>query len=182
MRPLLLALPFALLPLCAAQAHDEHEHGSLGAHEHGTAQLNVALDGQTLEIELDSPAMNIVGFEHAATTAEQKAQAAAAQQRLDKPETLFALPAAAKCIAAQSEVNSPVFADAAPSKAHEGHEHADVDGHYQFQCDNPSALASIDFAPFFKAFPGTHKIAVQAITGSGQKGLEATPANSVLKF
>lgn len=182
MRPLLLALPFALLPFTAAHAHDEHEHGSLGAHEHGTAQLNVALDGETLEIELDSPAMNIVGFEHAPSTPEQKTQAAAAQQRLDEPETLFALPAAAQCTTAQSDVGSPVFGNAAESKGHEGHEHADVDAHYQFQCDNPSALASIDFAPFFKAFPGTHKIVVQAITSSGQKGLEATPANSLLKL
>ena len=54
MRPLLLAV--ALLPL-AAQAHDEHEHGSLGKHEHGVAQLNVALDGKTLELQVDSPAM-----------------------------------------------------------------------------------------------------------------------------
>ena len=60
MRRLLLALPFALLPLVAAQAHDDHDHahGTLGAHEHGVATLNVVLDGNTLELELDSPAMN----------------------------------------------------------------------------------------------------------------------------
>ena len=70
MRRLLLALPFALLPLAIAHAADEHdhEHGSLGAHEHGVGRLNAALDGQTLELELESPAMNLVGFEHAATT------------------------------------------------------------------------------------------------------------------
>lgn len=52
MRRLLLALPFALLPLAmahAADAHDhDHEHGSLPPHEHGVGSLNVALDGQTL--------------------------------------------------------------------------------------------------------------------------------------
>ena len=50
MRRLLLALPFALLPLAmahAADAHD-HEHDSLPPHEHGVGSLNVALDGQTL--------------------------------------------------------------------------------------------------------------------------------------
>ena len=68
MRLLLLALPFALLPLMAAQAaehqHDHaHEHGqdSLGAHEHGVASLNAALDGQLLELQLESPAMIIHG-------------------------------------------------------------------------------------------------------------------------
>ncbi|MEX5543051.1 ZrgA family zinc uptake protein, partial [Pseudomonas poae] len=71
MRRLLLALPFALLPLAVAHAHEDHdhEHGSLGAHEHGVGRLNAVLDGQTLELELESPAMNLVGFEHLATTA-----------------------------------------------------------------------------------------------------------------
>ena len=70
MRRLLLALPFAMLPLAVAHAADEHDHahGSLGAHEHGVGRLNAGLDGQTLELELESPAMNLVGFEHVATS------------------------------------------------------------------------------------------------------------------
>ncbi|WP_016772972.1 ZrgA family zinc uptake protein, partial [Pseudomonas sp. R62] len=88
MRRLLLALPFALLPLAAAHAVDEHdhdhEHGSLGAHEHGVGRLNAALDGQTLELELESPAMNLVGFEHAATSDADKAKVAAARAQLEK--------------------------------------------------------------------------------------------------
>ena len=85
MRRLLLALPFALLPLAIAHAADEHdhdhdhEHGSLGAHEHGVGRLNAALDGQTLELELESPAMNLVGFEHVATSDADKAKVAAAR-------------------------------------------------------------------------------------------------------
>ena len=51
MRRLLLALPFALLPLAMAHAADDHdhdhEHSSLAPHEHGVGSLNVALDGQT---------------------------------------------------------------------------------------------------------------------------------------
>ena len=72
MRRLLLALPFALIPLAIAHAADEHdhdhEHGSLRAHVHGVARLDMALECRTLEFELDTPAMNIVGFEHPATT------------------------------------------------------------------------------------------------------------------
>ena len=84
MRYALLALPFALLPLHAAQAanhehshaHAHEEHASLDAHEHGVASLNVALDGQTLEIQLQSPAMNLVGFEHEAKSDADKAKVA----------------------------------------------------------------------------------------------------------
>jgi hypothetical protein len=93
MRRLLLALPFALLPLAIAHAADEHdhdhEHGSLGAHEHGVGRLNAVLDGQTLELELESPAMNLVGFEHTATTDADKAKVAAVRAQLEKPLALF---------------------------------------------------------------------------------------------
>ena len=46
MRRLLLALPFALLPgfVLAAEQHDHDHHDSLGAHEHGAAELDAALD------------------------------------------------------------------------------------------------------------------------------------------
>ena len=97
MRRLLLALPFTLLPLAAVQAADhahdqEHEvHGSLDAHKHGVAQLNVVLDDQALELELESPAMNLVGFEHAATSAADKAKVAAVHSSLQQPLALFGL-------------------------------------------------------------------------------------------
>ncbi|MFF7709804.1 DUF2796 domain-containing protein [Pseudomonas sp. NPDC007930] len=192
MRVTLLALPFALLPL-AALAHDDHEHGSLAPHEHGVAQLNLAVDGQTLEIELDTPAMNVLGFEHPATSVQDKTTLANAQHRLGLPGTLFALPAAAKCIAAQQQVQSALFGNAAAEAHtghdddaddhdHEGHEHADIHAHYQFQCDHPEALVGIGFEPLFQAFPGTHKLTVQAITGKGQQAMDATPANTQMQF
>ena len=111
MRRLLFALPFALLPLAAAHAaHDEHEHhdehASLAAHEHGAAQLNVALEGQRLELALESPAMNLVGFEHAAVSSSDKAAVARAQQHLQTPLALFGIAAAAGCVIT---VKSPAF-------------------------------------------------------------------------
>src|SRR3546814_12104104 len=129
MRRLLLALPFALLPLAVAHAaaehdHDhDHEHGSLGAHEHGVGRLNAALDGQTLELELESPAMNLVGFEHAATSDADKAKVAAVRAQLDKPLALFSLPAAAKCTVAQQELESPLFGNAPAHDAHDEDDH-----------------------------------------------------------
>ncbi|MDE1166717.1 MAG: DUF2796 domain-containing protein [Pseudomonas sp.] len=195
MRRLLLALPFALLPLVAAQAHDEKEHGSLGTHEHGTAKLNAALDGQTLMLELDSPAMNLVGFEHPATTDADKATLAAARAQLEKPLALFQLTAKAGCSVASQKLASPLFGDVADAddeddddhdeqaagEAHH-HEHSDIHASYEFTCTSPDALNSLSLAALFKTFPGTHKVVVQMIAPSGQKGLEATPDNSTLKF
>lgn len=199
MRRLLLALPFALLPLAVAYAADEHdhdhdhEHGSLGAHEHGVGRLNAALDGQALELELESPAMNLVGFEHAATSDADKAKVAAARAQLEKPLALFSLPAAAGCKVASQELESPLFGDKPDADDHDEdeadkdghehhHEHSEIHAHYQFTCTAPGALKTLDLTNLFKTFPATQKIQVQLISASGQQGTEVTAKAASLKF
>ncbi|QXH35314.1 DUF2796 domain-containing protein [Pseudomonas muyukensis] len=182
MRRLLLALPFALLPLAVAHAHDDHDHdhahGTLGAHEHGVAKLNAVLDGNTLELALDSPAMNLVGFEHTPSSDADKAKVAAARQQLEQPLKLFGLAPAAACKDDAQELQSPLFE---ASEQH-GHSHADINAHYQLACAAPAKLSQIDLGPLFKAFPQTQKIIVQLIGPNGQKGVEATPAKAVVAF
>ena len=200
MRRLLLALPFALLPLAIAHAADEHdhdhEHGSLGAHEHGVGRLNAVLDGQALELELDSPAMNLVGFEHLATSAADKAKVAAARKQLENPLALFNLPKAAGCVISSQELNSPLFGDKpeadhddddhdddAKDGAHEHHhDHSEIHAHYQFTCATPTALGNLDLTQVFKTFPATQKIQVQLIGPSGQQGVDASATAATLKF
>lgn len=196
MRRLLLALPFALLPLAIAQAADEHdhdhEHGSLGAHEHGVGRLNAVLDAKTLELELESPAMNLVGFEHLATTDADKAKVAAVRKQLEQPLALFSLPKAAGCVVSTQELESPLFGDK-PEDDHDhatdgkgaaahDHDHSEIHAHYQFTCATPAALKNLDLANIFKTFPATLKIQVQLIGPSGQQGVEATAKTATLKF
>ena len=192
MRRLLLALPFALLPLVVAHAADEHdhEHESLGAHEHGVGRLNAALDGQTLELELESPAMNLMGFEHVATTDADKAKVAAVRAQLEKPLVLFNLPKAAGCVIATQELESPLFGDKPDAdddhdhdaKDEHHHDHSDIQAHYQFSCSSPGALKTLDLANIFNTFPATRKIQVQLIGPSGQQGVEVTAKSDALKF
>ncbi|MFJ2985760.1 MULTISPECIES: DUF2796 domain-containing protein [unclassified Pseudomonas] len=188
MRRLLLALPFALLPLAVAHAHDapdhDHAHGTLGAHEHGVAKLNAVLDGNTLELELDSPAMNLVGFEHSATRDADKAKVAAVRQQLEQPLKLIALAAAAGCKEDAQELESPLFGDAAKDDDGDehGHGHSDIGAHYQLNCSAPEKLTQLDLTPLFKTFPATQKVNVQLIGPNGQKGVEASPAKAVVAF
>jgi hypothetical protein len=186
-----------LLPLAVAHAavehdHDHDEHGSLSAHEHGVGRLNAALDGQTLELELESPAMNLVGFEHAATTDADKAKVAAVRAQLEKPLVLFNLPKAAGCVVATQELESPLFGDKPDADDHDeedakdGHEHhhdhSEIHAHYQFSCSAPGALKTLDLANIFNTFPATQKIQVQLISPSGQQGVEVTAKAAALKF
>ena len=199
MRRLLLALPFALLPLAALaaehshehdHAHDHAEHGSLDAHEHGAAQLNVVLDGKVLELQLESPAMNLVGFEHAAKSDADKAKVAAARSQLEQPQPLFGLNAG-DCTISNQELESPLFADHADTHKHEhdhdhekshDSEHSDIHAHYTLDCQKPEELKQLNLGELFKRFPATEKIQVQLIGPNGQQGLELTPAQTTLSF
>jgi hypothetical protein len=148
------------------------------------ASLNVTLDGQTLEIQLESPAMNLVGFEHEAKSDADKAKVATARKHLEQPQALFALPIEAKCALQESDLNSPLFG----GHEHEEHEHADEHGHsdidasYRFACANAEALQTLELGSFFGTFPGTEKLEVQLIGPSGQQGAELTPKSSRLSF
>ncbi|WP_458373848.1 DUF2796 domain-containing protein [Pseudomonas laurylsulfatiphila] len=192
MRRLLLVLPFAILPLAVAHAAAEHdhEHGSLGAHEHGVGRLDAALDGKTLALELQSPAMNLVGFEHAATSDADKAKVAAARALLEQPLALFNLPKAAGCVVENQELESPLFGDTPDAdddhdkdaKDEHHHDHSEIHAHYQFTCATPDALKTLDLANIFNSFPATQKIQVQLIGPSGQQGVDVTAKAAALKF
>ncbi|GLK90470.1 DUF2796 domain-containing protein [Pseudomonas turukhanskensis] len=200
MRPLLLALPFALLPLAIAQAADPvEEHASLGTHEHGVGRLNAALDGNTLELELENPSMNLVGFEHAAKSAVDQATVAGAKTDLENPLSLFAVPAAAKCSVAKVELHSPLFGDKADAdedhdhdhddhgkdngEEHEHeHHHSEIHASYQLTCAEPAALTSLDLTPLFKRFPSLHQVQAQLIGPNGQQGGELTAKSPRLNF
>jgi len=191
MRRLLLALPFTLLPLATGvaahshehdHAHDHAEHGSLDAHEHGAAQLNVVLEGKALELQLESPAMNLVGFEHAAKSDADKAKVAAARSQLEQPQALFGL-SAGDCTISKQELESPLFAEHKHEEHHDhDSEHSDIHAHYSLDCQKPEELKQLNLGELFKRFPATEKIQVQLIGPNGQQGLELTPAQPTLSF
>lgn len=191
MRCLLLALPFALLPsfVLAAEQHDHDHHDSLGAHEHGAAELDVALDGSMLEIELRSPAMNLLGFEHAPSSEADTRRIADARKRLEQPDTLFGLPAAADCKLSETELESPLFEGNAHDDEHEhehdaDHEsqHSEIHAHYHFDCATPQTIQALDLQELFKAFPGTQKIQAQLIGPNGQRGAQLDASQSRATF
>lgn len=95
-------LASASFPLLVASASAQ-EKRSLDAHEHGTAIMNLAQEGSTVQVELESPAMNIVGFEHAPKDdADQKAIDDAIVM-LEDGAMVMSFPEAAACTLAKAE-------------------------------------------------------------------------------
>ena len=69
----------------------------LDSHEHGQALMSLVIDGNKLVMELESPWMNLIGFEHSPETEDQKQLLANALGMLGTPATLFNLPENADC-------------------------------------------------------------------------------------
>ena len=57
--------------------------------QHGHGTVNIAVEGTDLWIELEAPGADIVGFEHEASSEEDKAAVARAEKQLSDPLTLF---------------------------------------------------------------------------------------------
>ena len=112
----LLLLAGTVLPALA----DEHRHH--GAHEHGVGILNIAQEGPGLQIELDSPAVNIVGFEHAPNSEEEHEALDSELARLRDGAALFMLPVEAGCRLVSVDVKTPMA-------GYEGSEAHAVDAH-----------------------------------------------------
>jgi hypothetical protein len=158
----------ALLAAAPALAADK-------AHQHGTARLEVTLDGGALQIALDSPAENLLGFEHAARTDAQKKTVARVEQQLKQPALLFTPVAAAGCQpeTPRVEIKLP------PPGSKETH--SEIEAEWRWQCAQPAALAHLDVG-LFKAFPRLKELRVQTVTPQGQKAAVLKPGAARLKI
>ena len=169
MRHLLLALPLTLLPL-ASQAGE--------AHVHGVARLDVAVAGSDLEIELTSPAFNLVGFEYAPRKAPDQAAAVQTRHKLEKPQSLLGLP---DCELQGMELDGTLLsADIYASSTKTDDEHSDATAMYHLNCPQPAG--GLDVAELLKQFPGIEKIEAQVVGPKGQAGATLTRASSKLSF
>lgn len=156
--------PIALLMLAAGLAWPAWAGK---AHEHGAARLDVALDGGTLTLALQTPLDGLLGFERAPRNAAEQRQADAAIATLRAADRLFAIDPAARCqLASVVLTSAPLKLGDAPPRPQDGH--ADLDGEFVFRC--ASAPGWID-AGLFRAFPRLARIDVQVAAPKGQRKL-----------
>ncbi len=118
-------VPFLLIAFASpGWAEDKRQ---LDSHEHGVGTLNIAVDGTSVAMEFHAPGADIVGFEYAAESAEDREAVDGAVATLARPLDLFVLPAAAECSVTEAR------AKLESEEGHEDHGHDDhahdEDGH-----------------------------------------------------
>ncbi|MEZ5853517.1 MAG: DUF2796 domain-containing protein [Hyphomicrobiaceae bacterium] len=183
----LVSVGIALAGSLARPVAADSPRRQLGAHEHGKATLAIAIEGARVELALESPADDIVGFEHAPATDAEKAAVAKARKQLGEGGQLFRLTPAAGCKLQSADVTptgamtakKPGGKDAhghgKDAHSHGGEAHAEFHAGYVFMCGKPENLKGLSF-PFFKAYPHLRALHVTVIGPKGQTAFEVTPA------
>jgi hypothetical protein len=161
-------IPLALIGATALAIAADDVHRSEKGHQHGLAELQVVIDGNELNIALDGPAANVLGFEHAPTTAAQKKTVRRVEQQLRQTETLFTLPKAARCESRAADVELRLPA------AGSGESHSDVEVEWHWRCGNIEELKHIDVG-LFRAFPNFKELNAALVLPQGQKAASLSP-------
>ena len=135
MKPSILAVVIGMTVSTNILANEEFRSHS--AHVHGQVEVNIAQDGQELLVEVTAPGADVVGFEHAPETAEQKKVFEQAIAQLNKPDELFSFNNA-NCTLKFKSVSNTLEGD---HDEHEGHDHAehnhdDHEGHDHAEHDH----------------------------------------------
>ena len=140
------------------------------AHEHGVAHLDVAVEGQRITLQLESPLDSLLGFERAPRTGAERRRADAAVAKLRAADKLFAIDGAAQCKLTKADLSSAAL-KLGPAGEPDADGHADIDGSFEFDCADAARAGFIDVG-LFQAFPRMQRIEVQTITPKAQ--LKAT--------
>lgn len=154
-----------------APADEKGEADHHGAHQHGVATLDVAFEDGRLQLQLESPAVNVVGFEHAPRTQAQREAKVKASRWLKEAGQLFALPTAANCRLLSAQVAEPA--------ERAGERHQDYEASYTFECSQPQQLRSFDVRLVERLAAGT-KLRVQVVEGGKQRSIELAAGRSTV--
>lgn len=168
------------------------------AHTHGLANVTVAVENNALHIQLESPAANIVGFEHKARSLEERAAVNQAKKILEDWRQLFTV-MNADCAVEDSEIamaglesqdasvheHSMHEENSHDEHHHDSHDHGEHHSkedntHHEHANSHSEILAnyqftctnvdnlSFSFAGLFGKFPAIEKLEAQWITKAKQ--------------
>jgi hypothetical protein len=181
------------------------------AHEHGAAQLHVFIEGDEVELSLESPLINFISFERAPNSPVETEEVKKMGETLSAVADLFVLSSAAGCQVKGVRLNSEAIDPALlptpvwPAESGDDHneeterdrgqgdtadhdhgdhdhgEHGDLLADYLFECQKPTELKAIDVRLFDK-FPSLTRVDAQIITDGGQKAVTLDGRNAQIKW
>ena len=142
-------------------------HSAQDAHVHGLSYLKIALENQTLLVEINSPLMDIVGFEGEPRTKVQKDSIELATNKLRTIGNVLIFKGGS-CVEKKIDVN--LGHDQGTEHSHSEHDHdthSEISAIYKFKCSVPEELREIAVL-LPKQFSRMEKIKAQWTTPDSQ--------------
>ena len=181
-----------------------YAQGSLDAHVHGEAELNIVFEGRELLMELESPSFNLVGFEHEPKSLDQHKLVENTIESLKDFRRIASISSDADCKLIDASTSTTMKGLGDGHKEHHEDEHHEDEHHedehhedehqhsakeihsefsatYSLRCDKPENLKSIQLE-IFSTFKLMEEIAVQMIIQGKQGFAELNPDNPNLKL
>ena len=142
-------------------------HSAQDPHVHGLSYLKIALEKQTLLVEINSPLMDIVGFEGEPRTKVQKDSIERAKTMLRKIGNVLIFKGGS-CI--EKKIDVTLGHDHSNEHSHPEHDqdtHSEISAVYKFECSEPDVLQDITVL-LPNQFSRMEKIKAQWITPDSQ--------------
>jgi hypothetical protein len=183
MRTLISLAAAGLFVTSSAYADPATTHRQLGPHVHGQGTLDLAIEGNRIEMELVVPGMDIVGFEHIPSTDAQKTAVEQAKAKLSDVLTIFKLPAGAKCqrdaanVENRKETHQPGEKDDDDKPGEP--EHSEFHATWTITCAQPEMITGMETI-YFQNFAGAQLLNVNVTTSKGQTQAQMTRDKPVL--
>ena len=182
----------AMISVAAAE-----ETRQVDKHEHGVGELNIAIEGSSINLEFMIPGADIVGFEYKAKSDEDISLVNTALTKFDDFSNIFTIPNAANCNLVEAEIAINQGDDHEEHEEHDEHdEHEEHDehdehdeheeheheehgeethnefvAHYSFTCGNVKEIDRINFT-YFTTFPNSGELEIQFVSEMGSTSFE----------
>ena len=166
----------AMISVVAAE-----ETRQVDKHEHGVGELNIAVEGNAMNLEFMIPGADIVGFEYEAKSDSDIALVNTALSKFQDFENIFTLSSSGNCnlVDAEIEINQgDEHEDEHEDEDEHDHEdeheeeaHNEFVAHYSFTCGNVKEIDRIDF-PYFTTFPNSGELEIQFVSEVGSTSFE----------
>jgi hypothetical protein len=186
----ILSIALLMSPLALAEKTSPHKHDHNNseprteqqAHLHGITDLTLALEGNTLEINLESPAINIVGFEYKASTQKQIDAVEKAKSILESSPRLFVF-SGSSCTLQQVKADLSALVEGENHDDDHGQEknHREISANYRFECSQGKKLnaVSVNLIPHF---PNIESIKAMWLTDSRQGATVLTAESNLIRI
>jgi len=185
----LVAVIPSLIGVPIASAHEPT------AHVHGRATLEVAIEGGSVQISLDSPLDSLLGFERAPRNEKERQSVREMSRKLRQSDHAFVFPPQSQCrldsvqlesavieqslLAAGSDSNA--VKDRDKSSVNSPDVHSELSATWHFQCAAPESLQGVKVS-LFQYFPSLKRIDAAVVGPKGQSRTRLSPKSNQLKW